>query len=401
LSRRIRVAQIVGNLETGGMQEMVMALMRGLDRRRFEPVLVHFKAINHYHAEIEEKGWECHKLRVSRSFRTRQLQRLAQFFRSQRIDIIHAHADFACFAARAAVQLISHRPVIAHYQNTYHHRLDPLFRRREQMLAPLTDLIVACSKGVQEFMPTAFDLSGTPVRVIPNGIDPAAFTASSKRRAEIRRELGIPEDCFHVLHTARLEPHKAPERLLKALEIAAPELGKWRATFVGGGQLLDSLQIKTLDLGFGENVRFAGWSREIHRHLASADAFVLCSNNEGLPLSLVEAMATGTPVVASNIIGPQEVVTHGEDGMLVDSRHPEQIARALVRLRREPELWRQFQERGLVRATEFTHQRFVEEISAAYEELLARPRPEHPERTLLRKWWFLWEFRAGKAKERR
>ncbi len=370
------------------MQTLVMELMRGLDRSRFDPILLYFKSPNHFQDEIQERGWRCRKVSMSRMYRAREIRGLARVLAEENINLIHAHADFACFAARAAALLLPRPiPVLAHYQNHYYHRLDDAFIARETLLQPYSDRIVVCGAGVERFVVDALGVPQEPVRLVLNGVKQEPFEEAGRHRREAREKFGIPPDTFHILHTARLEPHKAPERLLHALSRMKHPSRPWRATFVGGGgqesalrELLSSLVQSDGRTPLAERVVFAGWSSKIPEYVASADLFVLCSKNEGLPLSIVEALAAGTPVVASDIPGNQEVVVDGESGLLVDMEDPSRLPEVLNRLMEYPVLLGRLAEGGRRRAKLFTIERYLQGIQAVYDDVFASPRtkPDPP-----------------------
>lgn len=374
MARPIRVAQVVGNMETGGMQVLVMALMRGLDRSRFEPVLIQFKALNHFEEEIAREGWTCRTSPLRRSYKRGDIEALAQVLDEERIDLVHAHADFANFGARLAA-LRSGRPrhLLAHYHNTYEHRLDRKFLRRERTLSRWTDMILTCSEGVRQWLLDGFDLNGAPVRFVTNGVDLAPFQSAAARRAALRAASGVPADSFHVVHTARLEPHKAPDRILRALASDEGRLGEWALTYVGGGSLLGELKSLAESLGVAKRVRFVGWASSVAEHLAAADAFVLCSLNEGLSLCLVEALATRTPAIAPDIVGPREVLSHETNGLLVDVGDPQILLAALRRLREDDDFRGRLVEEGVRRAEDFAIANFLRQTEQAYDDALAAP----------------------------
>lgn len=416
MRRRIRIAQVVGNLETGGTQALLIEIMRRLDRDRFDPFLIHFKEPNHFAAEVKEKGWECHKLHASRSYRVGELRRLGRQLAELKPDIVHTHSDFANFAARAAAIHAGLPHTVVHYQNTYEHRMDPVFQAMEAHLSPYTDAFIACSAGVEDYILKTLDLSGRPIRRLCNSVDVARYEAAGRDRTGARERLGVPQDVFHILHTARLEPHKQPEQLLRALSLSTVRkdrsLGNWRATFVGGGSLreeldreLDRLDAAAVAAG-GEAIRprvhFAGWSSDIASWLAASDVFTLVSRNEGLPLSLVEAMAAGTATVAPNIVGPQEVVTPGIDGLLVDSGKHEEILEALWKLSTDTALRTRVVDAGRVRAQAFSVERLVQELGLFYEEVASAPGlPRQKPSNFLNRLLFLLEFRRIARRSRR
>ncbi len=387
MSRKLRIAHVVGNLETGGMQALVIELMHRLDRDRFDPFLIHFKSPNHFKKEIKEHSWECHKLKASRSYRQSEIKKLAQEIDALKPDIVHTHSDFANFAGRAAA-IACHVPhIIVHYQNTYEHRMNDAFKRMESLLAARTDAYIACSEGVEQYLAENLDLKGRPVHLFENCVDIERYKTAGEDRQAARQKLNVPEDVFHLVHTARLEPHKQPQQLLKALSLStrdeATSLGNWRLTLVGSGSLekelpriIDELDVSALKHGgetIKDRVHFAGWSKDIDLWLATADLFCLVSKNEGLPLSLVEAMAAGSPVIAPDVIGPQEVLKKSEYGLLVNSADEQEILKAILRLRNDDDFRNQMITKGKERAEDYSVVQLVDRLSDFYESVASEP----------------------------
>ena len=387
MTKPLRIAQVVGNLETGGTQTLIMELMRHLDRAKFDSTIIHFKDPNHFAEEITTRGWRAIKVRASRSYRPAELRALADVFRRERFDIVHTHSDFANFAGRAAAICAAVPRVIAHYHNTYAHRMDGFFHAMESHLAQRTDALIACSEGVERFMHQYLDLRGRPLYLLQNGIDLSPFRAAAAARDKARMNVGCDANTFHIIHTARLEPHKRPQLLIQALALMnraeSDQLGPWRLTYVGGGSLRESMEAELTALdgitreqtgcAISERVHFVGWSRDIAGWLAASDVFCLVSQNEGLPLSLVEAMAAGTPTISSDIIGPQEVIGGSENGVLLENPDPRKVLDAILELRRNGARTAQLSANGRARAEHFSIEKFVARAEELYAMIAAQP----------------------------
>ncbi|MGH2744267.1 MAG: glycosyltransferase [Thermoleophilaceae bacterium] len=164
------------------------------------------------------------------------------------------------------------------------------------------------------------------------GVDVTAFKPRTPRRRGGAR--------LSVLTVGRAEPVKGQMVLLEALAMLEQHGLDVAATLVGGGSLLSPLRQRARELGVAEQVNFAGnvGHEGVHAHYAAADAFCLPSFGEGVPVVLMEAMASGLPVVASRVGGIQELVEHGLSGFLVPPGRPDLIAAALERLADDPEL---------------------------------------------------------------
>jgi len=375
-SRRTRIVHVAGNLETGGMQNMMLQIVRNCDPAKYESVIVHFKGPNHFSKEIRANGWKRVKVPMSRKLSPGRVFALGRQLRDLRPDIVHLHSDFANNAGRVACVAAGISRVVVHQHNTYEHRMNDDFRRRENALIPHSDTIICCSRGVEEFYRANFNVEGARIRRIVNGIDIVPFEKMHERRAELRARLGYAEGEFVVIYCARFEPHKQPGILVDALHHAAPRMKRWRGVFLGGGSIFEETKAKGRKLFPGGELDFKGWTPNVAEHLVAADAYVLCSKNEGLALSMVEALASGLAVVASNVVGPREVITDGEDGLLVPVNSVEGLGDALARLENDRDFMKRISDGGARRAQHFSLPRFMGEMEECYQDVLSRPPAE-------------------------
>ncbi len=172
---------------------------------------------------------------------------------------------------------------------------------------------------------------------------------------------------------ARLTPEKDIATLLRAVALIAPHARNLRLEVAGDGPCMGELVKLVGELHLGERVRLLGQVREVPQLLARASLFVLPSRTEGLSLTLMEAMASGLPVLAARVGGNPEVVAEGTTGLLVPPGDPEALAEALLRLWHEPDLRQRLGQAGRQRALE----RFdVRRMVAEYERLYLGTRPQ-------------------------
>jgi glycosyltransferase involved in cell wall biosynthesis len=169
-----------------------------------------------------------------------------------------------------------------------------------------------------------------------NGRDPGRYRPDAAARARVRRELGVPEDRVAVVIVSRLVRHKGHPELLAAMREVDAEL--WVV-----GNRLDSDHGEDISpyfatSGLGDRLRLLGYREDVPSVLAAADVFALPSHFEGLPMSVIEAMLCGLPVVATDVRGPREQVVDGETGFLVGLMDVPALASALGRLAGDPGL---------------------------------------------------------------
>jgi len=277
---------------------------------------------------------------------------LVRLLRAEAPDVVHAHMPLSGFLGRIAARAAG----VPHIAYTCHGFLfnqpSPLPRRAaslamEWSAGKVTDLFMTVS---QEEAADArrLGIARRPI-VIGNGRDPAVFRPDPQARAEVRAAMGVPEDRVVVVIVSRLVRHKGHPELLAAMA-AVPDAELW----VVGDRLSsdhgEDLEPFFAASGLGDRLRRLGYREDTAAVLAAADIFALPSHFEGLPMSVIEAMMTGLPVVATAIRGPREQVVDGETGFLVPPHAVAPLAEALQRLAADPALRAAMGAAGLVRA---------------------------------------------------
>lgn len=305
----------------------------------------------------------------------RQLSRLIRDFRPH---VIHTHTAKAGFVGRAAAQARRHPPVIVH---TFHgHVLEGYFGRGktlafrsvERALARRTDALI----GVSE--PTVSDLVRLRVaprskfRVIPLGLDLQPFAeASAPMGEDLRSELGIARDEVVFTFVGRIVPIKRVDLLIRAFARASRESAGLRLVLVGDGDIRPGLEQLADGLGIRDRVTFLGYRRDLVRIAAASDVAVISSDNEGTPVSLIEAAAAGVPAVATDVGGVRTIVDE-TTGRLVPRGDEGALAEALTALASDHALRRRLGAGARDRALgSFSIERLIGDIDRLYEQLLA------------------------------
>jgi glycosyltransferase involved in cell wall biosynthesis len=283
---------------------------------------------------------------------------LLALFRAERFDLVHAHMPISGLLARAAARRARGRGTAPRIAYTCHGFLfnqpGPLWRRGlalglEWAAGRITDTYLTVS---EEEAADARRLRIHPrATAVGNGRDPAEFRPDAAARAAGRAELGTAPEACVVVVVSRLVRHKGHPELLRAME-DVPEAELWVV-----GDRLPTDHGEPLEPYFaraervlGPRLRRLGYRHDVARLLAASDIFALPSHFEGLPMSVVEAMLTGLPVVATDVRGPREQVVDGETGFLVPPFEAPPLAEALRRLVGDPALRARLGEAGRARA---------------------------------------------------
>ena len=215
-----------------------------------------------------------------------------------------------------------------------------------------------------------------PVRTIWNGVNTDRFAPDIIERADARRRIGIPEDALVVGTVAVLRPSPA-KRLdiwLDAARIVREREPRAEFVIVGDGSQREQLEARAKALGLADAVRFVGKQEDVRPYLAALDVFLMSSAYEGFGIALVEAMAMGVPVVATNVEGVRNIVTSGESGLLCafDEHVAENLADRTLRLLADPALRTNLAAAGREVAVErFSIGRMQAELEAIYGEVVA------------------------------
>jgi glycosyltransferase involved in cell wall biosynthesis len=231
------------------------------------------------------------------------------------------------------------------------------------------DETITVAESNKKFMLSTFGWSShLRVRAIPNGVDTHKYS-NQKENDNCPSEKEDHE--YTAVVVAGLNNQKGHEYLIKAIPMILTRLPRVQFLFVGDGHLRNFLETLTVSLGVQHAVRFLGWREDVTTILRSTDLFVLPSLFEGLPLSLIEAMACAKAVVATNVDGTADVVVDGVTGYLVPPKEPEQLAQKIVTLLKNRNLRQQFGRAGQERVSAlFGAERMAENYASLYSKYL-------------------------------
>jgi glycosyltransferase involved in cell wall biosynthesis len=268
---------------------------------------------------------------------------LHDLFRAERPDIVHAHMPISGFVGRAAARA-ARVPCVAYTCHGFlFNQPGPLPRRAASFLLEflggrMTDIFLTVStEEAADARRLRIARHAVPVL---NGRDPHRFRPDPEARARLRAELGAADDTVVVAIVSRLVRHKGHAELAAALAALPADLNV--ALWVVGDRLAtdrgQDVVAALRDAGLGDRLRLLGYRDDIPAVLAAADIFALPSHFEGLPMSVIEAMLCGLPVVATDIRGPREQVVAGETGLLVAPRAVQPLSQALRSLIMQPAL---------------------------------------------------------------
>jgi glycosyltransferase involved in cell wall biosynthesis len=354
---RIRVAHVTLGLDMGGQEKLLVEFARHADRDFFQLYFVSLSTRGRLTADVEGHGWPVYALGEPNGLRPSMAFRLAQMFRRWRIDVVHTHDDRPLIYGASGARL-ARVPGVVHSRHGQSYWITRRQTALVQLAAGLSDHFVCVSKDSAR-LTVEHGIPANKVRTIWNGIDLSRF------------DVCPPTPRGPVVAVARLSPEKDMPTLLRAAALAVREEPEFRVQIAGDGVCLGDLRQLAQEIHLGGQVDFLGQVRDVPALLARSSLFVLPSLSEGVSLTLLEAMARGRAVVATEVGGNPEVVIPGETGVLVPTRQPDQLARAMLSLWRDPERCRAM---GLAGRRRVEQHFDIRQMVAAYEALY---RPFH------------------------
>lgn len=372
----IRVMQVIARMNVGGPAAMVESVARGLDPERFDHRLLvgtvgageedyfRLRGVNVPFSVIPGLGRAVSPLDDARA-----LAVLTSEIRRFRPEIVHTHTAKAGALGRVAARM-ARVPAVLH---TYHgHILTGYFPRpvtagirvSERALAGITDRLVAIGTRVRDELLAAG--IGRPGQYVV--MEPGVSLERVPAPCDARRSLGIRDDVPVVAFVGRLTRVKRPDRLLAVARHVIAHRPDTHFIVCGDGTMTGKLRDVAVDLG--GRVRFLGWRGDVATVYGAADVVVLTSDNEGMPLSLIEAAIAGRPAVTTDVGGAREVVRDGETGF-VTSTDALDIARRVDQLLADAGLRHMFGAKAKDEAaSRFSSQRFVEQTASLYASLV-------------------------------
>jgi len=381
---------VIARLNMGGPAHHVSLLSGRLDPERYQTLLVH-GGVGRGEESLENIAAreECARRFVS-FLRPdihplndlRALGALVRIVRAFKPDIVHTHTAKAGMLGRLAAVLAGRpRPVIVH---TYHgHVLEGyfgpagswLYRRLERALGAASDCLIGVSAATVDDLVRLGVASRSKFRVVPIGLDLEPFLASGPADgAALRAQAGVRPGEVLLTFVGRLVPIKRVDLALDAVARARRLGTPVRLAVVGDGDLRDELEQLAERLGINNAVEFLGYRDDMVQVAAASDLALLTSDNEGTPVSLIEAAAAATPAIATAVGGVREVVTP-ESGVVVSPDDADVLARAIASLAGDSAARRGMGEHARHHVAErYSVERLVADVDLLYGELLQAPR---------------------------
>ena len=373
----ITVCQVLLTLKTGGAEILAAQLARRLSGP-YRIVFACLESTGEVGDRLTAEGFAVHVLDKRPGVDQRVARRLRRVLHRERVDLIHAHQYGPLFYASLA-RLPSGRPPIVMTEHGTSYRAPRRLRHAmvDRLLLRRRDRIYGVGREVARALVEVDGFPDRSVGVILNGVDLSPYVDCRRDRSAVRAEIGLGADDFVLILVARLVPVKDHSTALRTLKRLLGQRGDVRLVIVGDGSEASRLAGAVESQGLSPYVRMLGRRDDVPRLFGASDLAILTSLSEGIPLSLIEAMAAGLPVVATRVGGVPEVVVEGETGHLAPAGDDAALSGHVLDLIADPASRARLGEAGRERA----HALFSEDaMCSAYDEVYrsmieARMRP--------------------------
>jgi glycosyltransferase involved in cell wall biosynthesis len=317
MSHPIRVGLIVHVMQVAGAEVLVRETIRRL-AGKIVPTIFCLDAVGQIGEEMISGGVElvCFNRRPGRDWAVSR--RLARAVKERRIEVIHAHQYTPFFYAALARPLCQFRPklILTEHGRHYPDRVSPLRRAVNRLvLDRLANAVTACCRFSAEGLSRTDGFAGARIETIENGIEVCDYEPTANK-AQTKDRVGLEKSRKYIIHVARHHPVKDQATLLRAFALVASDLPKVDLLMVGDGPLRGELESLAVELRIVDRVKFLGIRKDIPLLMQASDVFALTSLSEAASLTLLEAMASGLPVVATAVGGNPEIVRHEREGLL-------------------------------------------------------------------------------------
>ncbi|HJR10556.1 MAG TPA: TIGR03088 family PEP-CTERM/XrtA system glycosyltransferase [Rhodanobacteraceae bacterium] len=373
------IAHVLYRLDTGGMERVALSVINHT-RERYRHAVICLAGYGTLRSEIVDADVPCLSLDKRPGKDPGCYLRLWRALRTLKPDLVQTY-NIGALDAAPVVRLAGVRRIVhaEHGRDVTDPNGDnPRYLRLRHWMAPFIDRFITVSRDLQHWLVERARIRPDKVTCIPNGIDVAAFTVPGvpPRPRVLLRDFAPPGSVL-IANVARLDKVKDQAGLLAAFKLlqerAGQQISDFRLIIVGGGPEHEALQRRVEQLGLTRTVRLLGNRSDVATLLAESDVFVLSSIAEGMPVTLMEAMASGLPVVATGVGDVAAVVENGTTGTLVPPGDAQALAEALGAYVTDEALRHRHGDAGRARvAARFSLNAMLSAYTALYDELLGR-----------------------------
>jgi L-malate glycosyltransferase len=367
----IRVGHFIDSPDPGGAETLVAEICARIPVHGFDPVILLFENpwLQQRAAQLGIKCATVPAFNHYKSIKTLPLfiAEFARFLKTQNLALLHSHlfGSIAAAGPATAIRSIGH---VGTLHDTYTIEERPSRAILLQFASLLGTRLVTVSKHMQEYLEKLSSVFKIRTQTVYNGVDLQGLVRNTRSR--VRRELRLSDNCVVLICVARLVPLKRHDVLITSLALIGTTL-PFCLLIVGEGPTSGSLEEQITSLQLGQKIKLLGPRNDVPDLLAASDCFVMCSDFEGLSMSIIESMAAALPAVVTNVGGNAELVIHNESGYLVEQGDANGLATCLHEMVTDEVTRRRFGQRARKLAERlFSIDNTVQQYVKIYHELL-------------------------------
>lgn len=351
---KIKVVIVIPSLVVGGAENMVCQLSRAINRDKFDIVLVSLssKQDTIFEKILLKSGINIAFMDNDGGLSVQTAFKLWRYFNQFKPDIVHSHLTASLYAIP---WVYTHKATLLHTIHT-----TPQFEFSKRIIGLMKILYkkkkaipVAISNKIKVSTSSLYNISQGSIEVVYNPVDIERFRKKSINHAEN----------IQFIHVGRMNPNKNQQLIIKAFAIVKKELLNVSLVLVGDGESKNELSKLVEDLNLNKDVTFVGNIANVEDYLNESDIFVLSSHYEGLPLSILEAMSSGLPIVSTNVGGVSDIVD--KNGILIEDNDLNALTNSMLRLAKDKDL----RIKMSIASVELSKQYNITNIAHKYEEL--------------------------------
>ena len=335
----------------GGSERLAHSLISKIDPDKYEPYLAYFFGDN-IHSEFRNLKVPIFKISKNRRFDPPVMKNIDSLIGEKEIDIVHAQHFMPMIYAFYGCKVKRRIGLVCTFHSQWEVEDIPIrWRLVGSFLIRKIDYAVAVSPRVAKSLQNRMYVGSNNIKTIINGVDLEKYSTITKLK-NIRRNLSIEDDDIVIGTVGNLKKVKNQIMLLRSFELLLEEEPKVKLIIIGQGFAGDrdnaepELREFIKRQGLETKVFLLGYREDVYSILKEIDIFCLTSKMEGLPISLIEAMASGVPVIGTNVQGINDVIKNGQNGLLVKDNEVNQLKKAIVSLIRNPKFSRKLAEAG-------------------------------------------------------
>lgn len=357
-NRKTKILYLIGKLSVGGAEKLALSIACGLDKKKFEPIIVTLYGAEAYEKDLREEGIKLIKLERKSWLDIKAFSTLKRIIRREEVDIVHTYLMPSDIWGGLASKLTGKKAVSSILNMGFSDgRKDKL----RSFVSKFFVKLIAVGGAVEKRLIDVHKIKNSKVLVIHNGIETEKFM-------EARKEIDFSFPVIGML--ARLELVKGHIYLLEACSRLKKGGYKFRVIFIGGGSEEKSLEEKVRALELSDSIVFKGFRDDMPKELKDIDIIAAPSLSEGFSLTIIEAMAAGKIVISSRVGGASEVIKDKINGFLIKKKNSQELAKAIKYIINNPERTKAIQQKAFKTAEKFDIKEMISRYENFYGELL-------------------------------